>query len=78
MEKSRNQHSFQVSAQYTAILSENKYPLNILEDNESEKSRKVLAAKRKSLVHEHGKRTSKNCVVVFIPTLRIPSKRQKS
>lgn len=36
-------------------LSEKKYPFNILKDNEFEKSRKVLAAKRKSLVHEHGK-----------------------
>ena len=85
-------------------LSEKKYPFNILKDNEFEKSRKVLAAKRKSLVHEHGKRkqtascssyrrrwspfwsrriwrlqpscASKNCVVVFIPTLRFPSKRR--
>ena len=68
--------SFQRSIQ--RYLSEKKYPFNILKDNEFEKSRKVLAAKRKSLVHEHGKGTSKNCVVVFIPTLRIPSKRQKS
>ena len=36
-------------------LSEQKYPVNILKDNEFEKSREVLAAKRKSLVHEHGK-----------------------
>ena len=36
-------------------LSEKKYPFNLLKDNEFEKSRKVLAAKRKSLVHEHGK-----------------------
>ena len=37
------------------LLSEKKYPFNILKDNEFEKSRKVLEAKRKSLVHEHGK-----------------------
>ena len=36
-------------------VSEKKYPFNILKDNEFQKSRKVLAAKRKSLVHEHGK-----------------------
>ena len=45
--------SFQRSIQ--RYLSEKKYPFNILKDNEFEKSRKVLAAKRKSLVHEHGK-----------------------
>ena len=39
----------------TVPLSEKKYPFNILKDSEFEKSRKVLAAKRKSLVHEHGK-----------------------
>ena len=44
--------SFQRSIQ--RYLSEKKYPFNILKDNEFEKSRKVLAAKRKSLVHEHG------------------------
>ena len=36
-------------------LSEKKYPVNILKDNEFEKSRDVLAARRKSLVHQHGK-----------------------
>ena len=36
-------------------LSEKKHPFNILKDNEFEKSRRVLAAKHKSLVHEHGK-----------------------
>ena len=40
--------SFQRSIQ--RYLSEKKYPFNILKDNEFEKSRKVLAAKRKSLV----------------------------
>ena len=45
--------SFQRSIQ--RYLSEKKYPFNILKDNEFEKSRKVLAAKRKSLVYEHGK-----------------------
>ena len=45
--------SFQRSIQ--RYLSEKKYPFNILKDNEFEKSRKVLAAKRKSLVHEHAK-----------------------
>ena len=35
-------------AQYTAIV------FNILKNNEFEKSRKVLAAKRKSVVQEHG------------------------
>ena len=35
-------------------LSEQKYPVNILKDNEFEKSREVLAAKQKSLVLEHG------------------------
>ena len=34
-------------------LSEKKYPFNRLKDNEFEKSRRVLAAKHKSLVHEH-------------------------
>ena len=37
--------SFQRSIQ--RYLSEKKYPLNILKDNEFEKSRKVHAAKRK-------------------------------
>ena len=37
-------------------LSEKKYPFNILKDNEFEKSRRVLAAKHKSLVHEHDRR----------------------
>ena len=36
-------------------LSKKKYPFNILKDNEFEKSRKVPAARRKSLVHEHDK-----------------------
>ena len=44
----RASNSFQSSTQYTAIL-------NILKDNEFEKSRKVRAAKPNSLVHEHGK-----------------------
>ena len=45
----RASNSFQFSAQYTAIV------FNILKNNEFEKSRKVLAAKRKSVVQEHGK-----------------------
>ena len=45
----RTSNSFQFSAQYTAILKWEE----ILKDNEFEKSRKVLAAKRKSLVQEH-------------------------
>ena len=45
--------SFQRSIQ--RYLSEKKYPFKILKDNEFEKSRKVLAAKRKSLVHKHGR-----------------------
>ena len=36
-------------------LSEKGSPVNILKDKDFEKSRKVLAAKRKSLIHEHGK-----------------------
>ena len=44
----RASNSFQFSAQYTAIV------FNILKNNEFEKSRKVLAAKRKSVVQEHG------------------------
>ena len=46
--------SFQRNTQ--RYLSEKKYPFNILKDNEFEKSRRVLAAKHKSLVHEHGRR----------------------
>ena len=44
----RTSNSFQFSVQYTAIV------FNILKNNEVEKSRKVLAAKRKSAVQEHG------------------------
>ena len=44
----RTSNSFQFSVQYTAIV------FNILKNNEFEKSRKVLAAKRKSAVQEHG------------------------
>ena len=36
-------------------LSEKGSSFNILKDKDFEKSRKVLAAKRKSLIHEHGK-----------------------
>ena len=36
-------------------LSEKGSSVNILKDKDFEKSRKVLAAKRKSLIHEHGK-----------------------
>ena len=43
--------SFQRNIQ--RYLSEKKYPFNMLKDNEFEKSRRVLAAKHKSLVHEH-------------------------
>ena len=46
--------SFQRNIQQ--YLSEKKYPFNILKDNEFEKSRRVLAAKHKSLVHEHDRR----------------------
>ena len=46
--------SFQRNIQ--RYLSEKKYPFNILKDNEFEKSRRVLAAKHKSLVHEHDRR----------------------
>ena len=45
--------SFQRNIQ--RYLSDKKYPFNILKDNEFEKSRRVLAAKHKSLVHKHGK-----------------------
>ena len=38
-------------------LTEKKYPFTTLKDIEFEKSRSVLAAKCKSLVHEHGKGT---------------------
>ena len=43
---------------FSAIYSDTgkKYPFNILKDNEFEKSRRVLAAKHKSLVHEHDRR----------------------
>ena len=44
--------SFQRNIQ--RYLSERKYPFN--KDNEFEKSRRVLAAKHKSLVHEHERR----------------------
>ena len=46
--------SFQRNIQ--RYLSEKKYPFNMLKDNEFEKSRRVLAAKHKSLVHEHDRR----------------------
>ena len=46
--------SFQRNIQQ--YLSEKKYPFNILKDNEFEKLRRVLAAKHKSLVHEHDRR----------------------
>ena len=36
-------------------MSEKGSSVNILKDKDFEKSRKVLAAKRKSLIHEHGK-----------------------
>ena len=42
--------SFQPNIQ--RYLSEKKYPFNRLNDNEFEKSRRFLAAKHKSLVHE--------------------------
>ena len=45
--------SFQRNIQ--GYLSEKNHPFNIPEENEFEKSRRVLAAKHKSLVHEHGK-----------------------
>ena len=43
--------SFQLSIQ--RYLTEEKYPFNLLKRNEN--SRSVIGAKRKSLVHEHGK-----------------------
>ena len=46
--------SFQRNIQ--RYLSEKKYPFNMLKDNEFEKSRRVLAVKHKSLVHEHDRR----------------------
>ena len=46
--------SFQRNIQ--RYLSEKKYPFNMLKDNEFEKSRRVPAAKHKSLVHEHDRR----------------------
>ena len=45
--------SFQRSVQ--RFLSKKKYLFNILKHNEPEKSKRVLAAKHKSLFHEHGK-----------------------
>jgi len=36
-------------------LSDKRSPVHILKDKDFEKSRKVLAAKRKSLIHDHGK-----------------------
>ena len=36
-------------------LSEKRFSVNILKDKDFEKSRKVLSAKRRSLVHEHDK-----------------------
>ena len=47
--------SFQRNIQ--RYLSEKKHPFNILKDDEFEKSRRVLAAKQKSLVHEQDRRT---------------------
>ena len=47
--------SFQRTIQ--RYLTEKQYPFLTGKDNEFEKSRSVLAAKRKSLVHEHGKGT---------------------
>jgi len=41
--------------QYPKIFERKSSSENILKDKDFEKSRKVLAAKRKSLVHEHGK-----------------------
>ena len=49
--------SFQRNIQ--RYLSEKKYPFNILKNSEFEKSRRVLAAKHKSLVHEQDKRLNK-------------------
>jgi len=47
--------SFQRTIQ--RYLTAKEYPFNILKDNGFEKSRSVVAAKCKSLVHEHGKGT---------------------
>ena len=53
-------------------LSEKKYPFNLLKDNEFEKSRKVLAAKRKSLVHDHAKETNRKLLTLSTKTKRMP------
>ncbi|KAL9968219.1 hypothetical protein ACROYT_G026568 [Oculina patagonica] len=50
----RGNSNFQFSAKHTAI-PEKKYPFNLLNDTEFEKSRRVLAAKCPSLVHKYGK-----------------------
>ena len=46
-------------------MSEKGSPVNILKDNNFEKSRKVLAAKRKLLIHEHGKGNKPQAATAF-------------
>ena len=66
--------SFQRSIQ--RYVSETKYPFNILKDNEFEKSRKVLAAKPKSLVHEHSK--GNKLLRPSTKTMRMPFLKQEN
>ena len=68
--------SFQRSIQ--RYLSERKYPFNILKDDEFEKSRKVLAAKGKSLVHEHGKENKPQAAQTKTKTKRMPFLKQEN
>ena len=65
--------SFQRSIQ--RYLSEKKYPFNILKDNEFKKPRKVLAAKRKSLVQEQ---TNRKLLRPSTKTKRIPFLKQEN
>ena len=55
--------SFQCNIQ--RYLSEKKYPFNILKDNEFKKSRRVLAAKHKSLICEHDRRNEVQAARAF-------------
>ena len=71
----RASDSFQFPDQYklTAI-----HAFNISKDNDFKKSRKVLAAKRKSLVLTRSSCASKNCVVVFIQHLGLRAREYQS
>ena len=71
----RASDSFQFPDQYklTAI-----HAFNISKDNDFKKSRKVLAAKRKSLVLTRSSYASKNCVVVFIQHLGLRAREYQS